>query len=229
MKKLFNYLLGQFSSECIIVLAKLAHRIHVFRQYQPIPDLNLAMDMQTPRNINRLKAIREHVPDNSRTGIDIGCNIGYFLFELANSGYRMIGIEGDLPTYRILNSIRNTLKNYNVITSNYFVTPENVDCLPEADFIICMAIFHHWCVAYGDNTALEMLKIITHKCRKAIFFETPFAQDSSDKYKKVLPDRNADDAEQWWQNFFVSMGCEKPELIYSSSRKLFVILPRNLS
>lgn len=223
IKKIFRKILGPLSDKGILHLAKLGHKFRLFQQYQPITHMSIALDMLTSRNTERLRVISDVLDGSVMNGIDIGCNNGYFVYELANKGHNMMGIEGDPVTYRILNAAKNISGLNNVHTANYYINPDNVIFIPSVDFIICLSVFHHWCKNFGDEKALLMLNVILQKGGRYVFFEPPYAIDSSEKYAKVLPDRNSEEPERWWIEYLNTNGYSDVKVIYRSGRTVFMI------
>lgn len=209
----------------VIACARLAHATGMLKLYQPIPDLNLAMDSLRPRLQMRLNSIRDQLPPGTHDGLDIGCNIGYYAFELAKDGHRIMGVEGGPANFAILSAARRKLQVSRIVPVQWTLTPENIGLLPQVDFTIFMSVFHHWCLAYGAETALEMLSVIISRTRNVLFFESAQYDETSDRYKDILPDRGTSDSEQWWHSYFSSKKISEVRTIYKQGRSLMAVRP----
>lgn len=211
-----------------IAWARLAHRAGMFKLYQPVPDLSLAMNTLRPRIQKRLRAIQGSLPEESLIGLDIGSNIGFYTFELAKKGHHVMSVEGGRAEFAILSAARRRLRQELVVPVQWTLTPDNINLLPEVDFTIFMSVFHHWCRDFGQDDALKMLGVIISRSRRVLFFETAQYDETSETYKNILPDRGAGDSEQWWHQYFKSRGCVDVRTIHKQGRALMAVYPRYL-
>jgi len=167
----------------------------------------------------RLMAIEEgirQIPGEDLSIMDIGCNVGFFVFSLAakfgSDRCTAIGIEADLRSYRIARLLAVRHKVRNVALMNMFVTPQNVASLPQCRVILCLSVFHHWCVTYGWDKATAMLReLLNNKC-DFLFFESIQSDHTSEKYSKVMPDMGQD-IKGWLTDFWLGLGASKVELL----------------
>lgn len=209
----------------VLAWARLGHATGMFRLYQPVTDLKLAMDVLDPRVTERLRAISAELPPEAREGIDIGSNVGFYAFELAKGGRRVLAVESSLAEFAILSAAQRKTGNDMVIPVQWRLTPKSIGLLPEADFMIFMSVFHHWCLAFGRDEAVQMLETLVSKTRKVIYFETAQFDETSQTYRDVLPDQGAENSEQWWHDFFRSRKCSDVKTIYKKGRSLLAVRP----
>lgn len=223
MQSIFEKLIEIVSTYIPLALAKLFHRAGFVKLYQPIPHLSITSGEYAERITGRLEAIQANLDAGMQIGMDIGCNNGFYVFSIAESGMLMFGVEGDDNVFQIFLAAKRKFPLGNVTPVNLHVTPENVIILPECDFVIFMAIFHHWARHYGEDAALKMLSTLLTKTRQTLFFEVPFACDSGENYRNALPDRNAADPEAWWREWFIGEGWLGMDPIYQKGRTLYCI------
>ena len=104
----------------------------------------------------RLDAINNFLPENEALSvIDVGCNLGFFTFKMAERGGFCIGI--DYGRNEILAAKALAYKNSvdNIVFAQKEITPENASMLPKADMVICLSIFHHWIRKLGEQKEFE--------------------------------------------------------------------------
>lgn len=68
--------------EAVLAWARFGHATGMFKLYQPLPDINLAMDTLGPRIQERLAATQKNLPPGPPDGLDIGSNIGFYASEI---------------------------------------------------------------------------------------------------------------------------------------------------
>ena len=218
IKNAVIFLYGLWGSILIITI-RLAELLKIVEFYQPISDLGLGSKVPRKRITNRLEAIHEYLPEGKLSGIDIGCNIGFYCFELAKQGHFMLGIEPYMPVYFSAKCVRQKLGMKNVLFSDMRLTPNNISLLPKFDFTILMSVFHHWCVHYGTEGGLIMLATVLKNTEKVLFFETGEPHKNSKRYGKCLPDMGGN-PEKWMHEYFLNKGCSEVKTISSKGRSL---------
>ena len=107
-----------------------------------------------------------------RNGLDIGCNVGWYVFELASRGIPALGVESHPPYYRtaMLALQQNEIQEAGILVMN--VTPNNTSLLLDSDCVILLAVWHHLVRAYGLDAATDILEKVWRKTHKVLFFET---------------------------------------------------------
>ncbi|NNE83117.1 MAG: hypothetical protein HKN28_04015 [Alphaproteobacteria bacterium] len=223
MADAFGRLVSLFSTRTILLLTRVFHRFGWMSQYQPLPHVSFGGASFSSRIYGRLDAIRDNLGSGHHFGMDIGCNNGFYVFSLAGPDRLMYGIEGADDIFQVFLAAKRMFTPGNVIPLNMYVTPDNARGLPECDFTILMAVFHHWARLYGEGPALDMLSTVLQKTRQTLFFEVPFARDSGANYRDCLPDRDADDPEQWWRAWFATQGWTSMAPIFQLNRTLYRI------
>ena len=186
---------------------RILQRLGMVHLYQPLPQANIRLNNkgQEDKVLSRWTAMKEALPEGQLSAMDIGCNSGYYCFKLAEMGHFVVGVE-DSPPFHFLSFHAKEAVGINQLAfAKMLVDPENVRTLPQVDCTVLLAVFHHWCRAFGSEKALEMLDVVYEKTNKVLFFETG---EGGKKYKPHLPDMG-DSPEQWMIELFESKGCRK--------------------
>lgn len=224
MKKVLKAIYRFYLFTTLKILA-LFNRLGWTSFYQPIPQvgINIAKNKEnTQRVLNRWKAIESALPENGAMSVlDLGCSVGYYSINMAQKGHFVTAVEARRFDSKLTNLAKEYLGLNNLALSNLFITPENVNTLPEGDCTFLLAVFHHWCEHYGSEKALAMLDTVYKKSHKVLFFET--GQPSS-RYREFLPDMG-DSVENWLHELFKSKGCSSVKTIShpESSRYLIAV------
>lgn len=193
---------------------RILQRLGVIKLYQPIPQakIHLKNKEQQNRVVGRWEAIKEQLPEGKMSVMDIGCNSGYYCFQLAELGHFSLGVEASPPFHLLSMHAKEVIGLNNTAFAKMFVDPENVDSLPKTDCVILLAVFHHWCRAFGSEAAIKMLETVFKNTSKVMFFETG---ESGDNYAKHLPDMG-ESPETWLRDLFISMGATEVKVITPS-------------
>lgn len=120
--------------------------------------------------------------------LDIGCNNGYFVFDLAREGNFCIGIDGFpgfLDEGRFLVDCQR-IKSVGLI--EMFVSPDNIEAFPDMDIIIFLSVLQKLAKQYGFQDSTDILVNLWQKTRIMMFFEMPDSLESVDIFKEYLPE-----------------------------------------
>jgi hypothetical protein len=167
-------------------------------RYQPLPWLGYDKADRGVGTLERWRAMeREIAVRPGASAMDLGCNVGFFVFSLAKMGFQTIGVEGDDIYWRIARHAARKMDLANVGLLNMYVTPQSVDLLPKTDVVIFLSVFHHWARYFGFDKATEMLARLWDHCGSQLFFDTG-ENEMPDYYN--LPDMGPD-AGQWIRDF----------------------------
>jgi len=141
--------------------------------YQPLPWVGLHNARRAEGTLERWKIIEASLRNYSvQSAVDIGCNVGFFCFSLADKGISSIGIDIDERALRIARAVAKKTGMSHVGFSNQFVTPQSVSLIPHADVMIFLSVWHHWVKRYGMDTAMKMLSEIWNACDQVMYFES---------------------------------------------------------
>jgi SAM-dependent methyltransferase len=108
----------------------------------------------------------------TRTALDLGCNVGFFTLYMGFAGVASIGVENHPTFYRsALYAVRRLeLSNVGILVIT--LGPATVDLLPTCDAVLFLALWHHLVQSHGLEQATSMLRTIWAKTRRVLIFET---------------------------------------------------------
>lgn len=224
MKELFWTLL-KLENACLLRLFKLLGWLRLFTFYQPIPELGVTTTgSMTERAHARWEAIRENLPSGRQSVLDVGCNAGFFSIQLAKLGHYVLGV--DLRTYfTFCVAAKKAVGLENLTFSDYRLTPKSIEVLPPYDCVLCMSVFHHWCLAFGESAASDMLALLFKRTNRAFFFETAQSDSLKLRHQQGVPDMG-ESPEAWLHEFFVHLGASEVKTISVNRGRYLVVAYR---
>ena len=142
-------------------------------RYQPLPWIGFRRANRGIGTSQRWAAIRPIVEASGcRTAVDIGCNVGFFCFALAEIGVAAVGVEAEQKELRIAAFARQKLDATNVGFLLLQVTPATVHLLPAGEAVVLLSVWHHWVKRFGLAAATSMLQAVWTRTGRVMFFET---------------------------------------------------------
>lgn len=216
LKLLFksHLITGYFAAQ---LLSKKLHRKNSSVNYQPLPWIGVYESRRSEGTTQRWKAIEPHL-ETGHSLLDIGGNVGYFVFKAAEKKLFSLSIDNDLPSYLIANYVKNKadLQNANFILGT--VDEHNIKSLPVFDIVLHFSVFHHWCANWGfEKASLVLQELLVDKTKKKMFFEMGQAE-MSDRYN--VPDMG-NDHKKWITNFLAKLSPES-EIVHLGESEVFV-------
>ncbi len=194
---------------------RLLNRLQLFLQMKVGLLNTYAPDAFLSRNViskderasyGRLDAINAFLSsDDKPTTLDVGCNLGFFTFNMAKRGGFSIGI--DYGRNEILAAKALALKNgiENIVFTHMEITPENASLLPKTDMVICLSIFHHWIRKLGQEKSLEIMKGLAGSTKKYFIFDSGQPNEKNVEWNKYLEFMNPD-VGKWAEGYFSELG-----------------------
>lgn len=121
---------------------------------------------------DRVSLVGENLPQLPGSYLDIGSQLGYFVFKMAEKGFLSCGVEMNPVSFTYATSLAalNDVKNVSFL--NLVLDTDTVASLPEYDVISILSVYHHMVYFLGKEPADQAIKILISKCRKTFFFET---------------------------------------------------------
>lgn len=178
------------------ILGRNFWRVNKSSNYQPLPWIGLKNSRRTQGTIDRWKEMEPFIETNSSV-LDIGCDVGYFVFKCAQKGCLAWGVDNNM--FAIITA--DYAKNKTGLANAHFFLDEigenNITKLPEFDYIIYLSVFHHWCRYFGFEKSKAMLGDLFKKTKKGLFFE--MGQEEMDP--KFNVPKIEGDFKQWMENF----------------------------
>ena len=114
--------------------------------------------------------------------------------------------------YSLCKSIK---RKYDIQTSsfsNQLLDLQSINGLPEYDHIFNFSVFHHWVKVFGQDEALEMMRILATKCKKKLFFETGQSNEAGTKWAEKLSFMGSD-PESWVTHMLKEIGFSSVEIL----------------
>ena len=190
---------------------------HGLISYQPDPfDLfnNVEVDRDTEGTTEKWTLIKEHLPKEAYTALDIGCNIGYFSFKMAQGGAdHVLGIDIERGPLLIAEKLKLLGRVGNVGFCTLAIDQKNVELLGQHDVILFLSVFHHLVYVHGMGTAKFVLEQLIRKTRKVLFFETGQGDQGFGKMAGAMPKINKDEAEKYFTDLLLDCGAARVEMI----------------
>jgi hypothetical protein len=109
---------------------------------------------------------------NEKTWLDIGCNVGWFVFEFAPH-FKMTGVDFDHDKILFAKMMAEGQRS-DVKFIHADINVDYVDTMPEYDVISVMSMLHLKLVKDKDSTAFwKLFESIAAKAKRCMFFEFP--------------------------------------------------------
>lgn len=159
---------------------KFGSSVHSGKAYHelPFPD---EQKLPTHRKslAKRTSVIKKKTKVKNKYGIDLGCSVGGFVFDLQKSGAQMVGLDYDQQSINVALAAENKYKT----GANFECTDINMDTYLEAlekysniktgrfDFCIWYSQFMWMVKAHGEEESLKFLKHLSETCDE-LWFET---------------------------------------------------------
>jgi len=185
-------------------------KVGLLNTYAPnafVPRENILNDERA--SYGRLDAINQFLPKEAQpTTLDVGCNLGFFTFNMAKRGGFSIGI--DYGRNEILAAKALALKHSvnNIVFTQMEVTPDNASRLPKTDMVICLSIFHHWIRKLGEEESLKIMKGLSASADKYFVFDTGQPNEKDVDWNECLNFMNPD-VDKWAEAYFKALGFSK--------------------
>ena len=160
--------------------------------YQPIYGLPQGEQPSSRRNgYDRLKIIKNVYSKLSSTKgralrvLDLGCNAGFYSFELAAIGAEVTGIELNLGFYNLCEYLKevNDVKNVHFLNENFVKLYESHN-IGEYDLVLGLSIFHHIASRNSYTKAREIVESLGKK--SAIILELALYDEAGNRAEVPL-------------------------------------------
>lgn len=161
----------------------------------------------------RLDAINIFLPENEKPSvIDVGCNLGFFTFKMAERGGFCIGIDYGRNEILAAKALAHKHSVDNIVFTQMEVTPENASLLPKGDMVICLSIFHHWIRKLGQEQTKIIMQGLADSSNKYLIFDTGQPNEKNNEWAKSLEFMNPD-INHWAIEYLKSLGFNKVDNI----------------
>lgn len=180
-------------------------RIGMMDIYQPLPWLGIQHAQRYDSTLQRWYAIEEEIGSFNGCALDIGCNLGFFTFQMARRGFFCLGIEGEALLCHICNLIKEVGEFDNTAFVRARLDESFSKRLPTVDVTLFLSLFHHIVRQSGMIVASQLVKELMHRTKRVMFFETGQSNEPNVSWAKYLPEMHPEPKE-WIENYFISLG-----------------------
>lgn len=118
----------------------------------------------------RIALVARALPDDCRSLLDVGCNLGDFTAHFASQGIWSVGIDSVPRLVATAQARHAGVPDCALMVSE--LRPDNVYRLPEFDAVLLLSVHHHWLGAHGPEVAGEMLREIVQRAHRVVVFES---------------------------------------------------------
>lgn len=158
---------------CLINYIRFRKKTELYQPtYNPNKYFIFRSNLKKRKSDDRLSMIYKNLPEKHGSYLDVGSQLGYFVFKISEKGYMSSGIESNSTSFFYATSLSRLNKIKNVSFFNFSLDKNTVDLLPEYDVISILSVYHHMVYFFGKKDADETIKKLVSKCRKTFFFET---------------------------------------------------------
>jgi len=188
--------------------------------YQPLPWIGINQAQRGEGTNARWKAIETSLTGLSiHSGMDIGCNLGYFCFALAQKGIPMLGVDMDSRYIRVAQYASAKIGLSTVGLCQMMINTETVALLPNVDLTLILSVWHHWVRSYGLDKASQILSALWNKTEQVLFFETGETEMSSDFGLPAMGDSS-----RKWVEDYLKTNCAGANITHLGQFKAFAPL-----
>ncbi len=200
-------------------------------RYQPAPHGLILLgngNNATRECEDRLTIIRNHLPANSKSVIDLGSNAGYYLFRLAELGYLCHGLESDPDLVHFTSLSIYLLNSKGISCECGKLTSSYVKSMPYYDVVLCLSVMHHIILAEGVDLANEIIKGLALRTNHVMLFEMGQSNEEKADWSRKLP-KMEPNPQIWISEWLVKCGFKRVETLGTSDttapRFLFAAYP----
>jgi hypothetical protein len=153
--------------------------------YQPVSDAPAkGPAKRVSGTLSRWEAMEPLIEElGVRSAVDVGCNVGWFVRNLAVRGIPAVGVEGHPPLYRTAMYTARKAGEGRMAVLPLQVTPETVSLVPHAECTIFLAVWHHLVRHQGLEAADAVLSALWRATGTVLFFETGEDREMPEYYR----------------------------------------------
>lgn len=177
-------------------------RLGMIELYQPIYGDNKSKGQRVCSD--RWNVIKQYLPKQQFSFMDIGSQIGYFTFHAANAGAVSLGVERSKRYCEFAQAIKCIRKIDHVAFLNMDIDSHTVKGLPNVDVMCCMSIFHHWVREYDFEKADYIFNELCNRT-KILFFDTGQVDERNTDWAGTLEFMNPEPV-VWIENYLRAKG-----------------------
>jgi hypothetical protein len=160
-------------SSIIVNYIRIGNKTELYQPTYNVKNLRLfRSDLEKRSSDDRVDVIQDNMPGIPGSYLDVGSQLGYFVFKMSEKGFLSCGIEANPVSCVYASNVANLNGVKNASFLNFPLDLSTVDSLPEYDVISILSVYHHMVYFFGKDDADIVLKKLIGKCRRRFFFET---------------------------------------------------------
>ncbi len=167
----------------------------------------------------RVQALIDNLPSQKGSYLDIGSQLGYFVFTIAERGFLSFGMEMHKVSYDYAMNVKNLNDIDNAHFINLSLDKIVAELLPSFDVISILSVFHHLVHFQGFAAADAIIKTLAAKCRSTFFFETGEYEEKGFYWTDDISFMG-NNSKAWIQNYLESAGFKKVRTIATTGTHL---------
>lgn len=142
--------------------------------YQPLPWAGVpTARVRGDATLARWEDMRRRLPHGEDgVAVDVGCCYGYFTVQLAELGYRCIGIDLDPRCIRIARLATPERLRCRCSYVETVISPGHIPTPAVAECTLALSVWHHWVQSHGLDAASGILRTLWERTRGVMFFES---------------------------------------------------------
>lgn len=176
--------------------------------YQPVPCVGIWKAQRDDSTLKRWRAIESELGGIEGSALDVGCNTGFFTFQMARRGLFCLGVESEGLPYHICNLIKEVGEFSNTAFIRATVDENFCRILPTVDVTLFLSVFHHVVRESGLEKATDLMNTLMERTRSVLFFESGQSNEPNVSWAKHLPPMDPSPRE-WVENYFLSLGASR--------------------
>lgn len=153
----------------------------------------------------RLDLIVSSVGEIRGSYLDVGSQLGYFVFRMSEKGFFSMGIESEKYACSYSNSLKVINENENVAFINKSINNDNIKDIPSFDVVSILNVFHHLVYFLGFDNADIVMRELYNKTNKILFFETGEFEEKGQYWSDCLSFMG-DDSSVWIHSYLLEIG-----------------------
>lgn len=187
-------------------------KMGILDAYQPLAWGDGVITKRHLGTLERWRAIERELGDLEGSSLDIGCNVGFFTFQMERKGFFVIGVEGERLPYHVCNLVKEIGEFNNAVFVRAVVDQDFCTKLPIVDVTIFLSVFHHIVRRWGMGVSTALLRELMRRTTKVLFFETGQSNETNTSWASCLPPMTPD-PKSWIENYLFSLGATEVKFL----------------
>jgi hypothetical protein len=167
----------------------------------------------------RFDSIIKNIDQRDGSYLDIGSQLGYFVFKMSSVGFFSTGIECSEYPHKYASSLSIVNNTHNANFINMCVDDNNIRNIPSYDVISILNVFHHLVYFLDFDSADTIMKEIARKTNNILIFESGEFGERDEYWSDCLKFMG-EHPKEWIYDYLMSLGFSSVERIGEFSTHL---------